>query len=154
MVSEDATEYRFRDGRRRSASDGLMASFEDVMTRSDSLSLSSYSSWLLPPPPLVARYPVPMTNWPVLRARRLLLCTLESCCTLRPVVMISSAAEESDDDDGLESISTHDSSDCCCDDIDRKGAGVCGGDVMFELSACPGSLPRRGFWFSISLFWR
>jgi len=44
MVSEDATDF---------SGDGTMASLEDVMTLSDSLSLSSYSSWLLLPPVVV-----------------------------------------------------------------------------------------------------
>jgi hypothetical protein len=38
-----------------------MASFEDVMTLSDSLSLSSYSSWLLFPPGVIL-CPVPIEN--------------------------------------------------------------------------------------------
>lgn len=84
-----------------------MPSFEEVMTRSDSLSLSSYSSWLLPPPALVALYPVPITNWPVVRARRR-RCKLESCWTRRPVVMISLSAEEREEEDCREAISIHD----------------------------------------------
>lgn len=87
-----------------------MPSFEDVITLSDSLSLSSYSSWLLfPPPALVTRYPVPIRNWPVLRERLRRRWRLESCWTLSPVVMISSAAEDSEEEDGLDSISIHDS---------------------------------------------
>lgn len=128
-----------------------MASFEEVMTRSDSLSLSSYSSWLLPPPPtpvLVVRYPVPITNCPVLRERRLLLCRFESCCTLKPVVIISSATEESEDEDGLEPISTHDSSECCCLETEvagRKGVVVWFGEgVTSELLRCLDSVPRWG----------
>lgn len=83
-----------------------MPSFDEVNTRSDSLSLSSYSSWLLPPPALAARYPVPMTNWPVLRARRRRW-RLESCWTRRPVVMISSLVEEREDEEGPDAISIH-----------------------------------------------
>lgn len=79
------------------------------MTLSDSLSLSSYSSWLLFPPAFVTRCPVPMLNWPPPLERLGRLWMFESCCTVRPVVMISSAAEESEAEDGPEPISTHDS---------------------------------------------
>ena len=78
------------------------------MTLSDSLSLSSYSSWLLlPPPTLVTRWPVPIWNPP--RGRLCLLCRFESCWTVSPVVMISSAAEDSEDEDGSDVRSIQDS---------------------------------------------
>jgi hypothetical protein len=79
------------------------------MTLSDSLSLSSYSSWLLFPPACETLCPVPMENWPPPRVRLGRLCRFESCWTVRPVVMISSVAEESEADDGPDPISTHDS---------------------------------------------
>jgi hypothetical protein len=46
MVSDEATEYGLRDARSTSwlRGDGRRPSLEDVMTLSDSLSLSSYSS--------------------------------------------------------------------------------------------------------------
>lgn len=87
-----------------------MASFEDVMTRSDSLSLSSYSSWLLFPPAAEILYPVPIENWPPPRERLFCrLCIFESCCTVRPVVMISSVAEDKEVEEGPDAISIHDS---------------------------------------------
>lgn len=83
-------------------------SFEDVMTLSDSLSLSSYSSWLLVPPILGAL--LVMFKWvgAVGRNRRLRR-AFESCCTRRPVVTISSAIEESEEEDGWEEISIQES---------------------------------------------
>ena len=84
------------------------------MTRSDSLSLSSYSSWLLlPPVAAVILCPVPMENWPPPRERLFgRLCSVESCCTVRPVVMISSFTEDREVDEGPDAISIHDSEQC------------------------------------------
>lgn len=75
-----------------------MSSFELFMTRSDSLSLSSYSSWLLPAVLIRREGMLPEGRFCVRRRRRIVL---ESCWTRRPVVTTSSAAaEESEDDDG------------------------------------------------------
>jgi hypothetical protein len=83
---------------------GTICSFELVMTRSSSLSLSSYSSWLLV---LVCRASRLMCDGPATLRR---LRELGSCCTRRPVVTISSPIEEREDEDGCEAISTQDSS--------------------------------------------
>src|SRR5690349_20522904 len=111
MVSEEAADCGLREERFTSClrGDGPRPSVEDVMTRSDSLSLSSYSSWLLFPPALLTLCPVPIENCPPPLARLGRRWRLESCCTVRPVVMISSAAEERDAEDGPDPISTHDS---------------------------------------------
>jgi hypothetical protein len=78
-------------------------SFELVITRSDSLSLSSYSSWLLVPVCLVSMvmYDVPGA----LRRRR----GMASCWTRSPVVTISSPMEEREEEEGWEDISTQES---------------------------------------------
>lgn len=109
-VSEDATDCGLRDGSSCLSGERPIASFEDVMTRSDSLSLSSYSSWLLFPPAVVILCPVPIENWPPPRERLFCrLCSVESCCTVRPVVIISSFTEDKDVDEGPDAISIHDS---------------------------------------------
>lgn len=77
------------------------------MTRSDSLSLSSYSSWLLPPA-LVGRSDMSACVGARDRRRRLRR-LFESCCTRRPVVTISSVADDKDDEEGCEETSIHDS---------------------------------------------
>lgn len=109
MVSEEATECSPRElGGCTSCLRGESptCSFEEVITLSDSLSLSSYSSWLLLPPP--ARWLTPVWKRPP-RSRLFLLYRFESCWTVRPVVTISSVAEDREDEDGLELRSIQDS---------------------------------------------
>lgn len=82
---------------------------EEVMTRSDSLSLSSYSSWLLTPPALDVRATVCRLEGAPGRAT-LLRRGRGSCCTRKPVVTISSLfADDSEEDEGCELISIHES---------------------------------------------
>lgn len=86
----------------------MLCSFELVITWSSSLSLSlsSYSSWLLVPVCLVSS---PMGDGApgcILRLRRV----FESFCTRRPVVTISSPIEDREDEEGCDDISTQDSS--------------------------------------------
>ena len=90
---------------------GCIASVELVMTRSSSLSVSSYSSWLL-----VA--PLWLAGWPTINEAgmgrccccdRLRLGGYELLPTLRPVVTMSSPMDDRDDDDGCEATSTQDS---------------------------------------------
>lgn len=83
--------------------DCAMCSFELVMTWSSSLSLSSYSSWLLVPVCKGCEAP----GCALLRLR-----VSDTWCTRRPVVTISSPREDSEEEDGCEDISTHDSSSC------------------------------------------
>lgn len=81
---------------------------EDVMTRSDSLSLSSYSSWLLVPSASEARVVMcSVEGAPGLTT--LLRLRLGVCCTRKPVVTTSSLAEDKEEEDGWELISTHES---------------------------------------------
>jgi len=77
------------------------------MILSDSLSLSSYSSWLLPPA-LEARGPIWMCIGPFCRSR-LRRRALESCWTRKPVVMISSFADDKEEDEGCDDSSTQES---------------------------------------------
>jgi hypothetical protein len=97
--SEDSASYCW-DGDIRV---GGIISFEELRTRSSSLSLSSYSSWLLVLVCLAAR-PICEGAWTRRRLR-----VLESCATRRPVVTISSPIEESEEEEGWEDISTQDS---------------------------------------------
>jgi hypothetical protein len=90
--------------------EGCIASVELVMTRSSSLSDSSYSSWLLVAPPCDA-------GWPTIKEPgmgcccrdRLRLGGYKLLPTLNPVVTISSPIDDNDDDDGCEDTSTQDS---------------------------------------------
>jgi hypothetical protein len=111
MVSEEAIDCGLREGWLTSClrGDGPRPSFEDVITLSDSLSLSSYSSWLLFSPAFETLCPVATENCPPPRARLGRLCRFESCWTVRPVVMISSATDDREAEDGQDPISTHDS---------------------------------------------
>lgn len=84
--------------------DAASCSFELVITRSDSLSLSSYSSWLLVPACLVSTAMTEVTG--ALRRRR----GMASCWTRSPVVTISSPMEEREEEEGWEDISTQESS--------------------------------------------
>lgn len=77
------------------------------MILSDSLSLSSYSSWLLPPR-LRSRGAVYRWSMVARRCRRRRR-VLESCWTRSPSVMISSAIDDSEEEDGWEETSIHDS---------------------------------------------
>lgn len=82
------------------------ASFELVIIRSDSLSLSSYSSWLLPVV-LVDRICGPWGSDTVLVKRRLLR---GSCCGRKAGGTTSSvAADEREDEEGREATSIQDS---------------------------------------------
>lgn len=82
---------------------GIICSFELVMTWSSSLSLSSYSSWLLVLVCLGSRMTCTGPRTALrLRARG-------SCWTRRPVVTISSPIELNEEEDGWEEISTQDS---------------------------------------------
>lgn len=81
---------------------------EEVMTRSDSLSLSSYSSWLLVQPMLEERAIMCSADGAPGLATLLRRCR-GSCCTRSPVVTISSFADDSEEDEGCELISTHES---------------------------------------------
>ena len=83
--------------------DAASCSFELVITRSDSLSLSSYSSWLLVPACLVSTAMNEVTG--ALRRRR----GMASCWTRNPVVTISSPMEEREEEEGWEDISTQES---------------------------------------------
>jgi len=83
-----------------------MPSFEEDNTLSDSLSLSSYSSRLLP---LALGGRVPTFKCKVEEAVRRLLRVVESYWTRRPVVTTSSVADECEDDDGREDISIQES---------------------------------------------
>ncbi len=85
-----------------------MFSFELVMMRSDSLSLSSYSSWLLVPVALKRRMGSPGGRGS-LRSKRRLLRPCWSTCTRIPFRSRSSAAEEREEDEGWEAISIQDS---------------------------------------------
>jgi hypothetical protein len=80
-----------------------MCSVDIANTGSSSLSLSSYSSWLLV---LLCLFPNVVCDGPAARLRRR---GLGACDTRNPVVTISSPMEESDDEDGSEDISTQDS---------------------------------------------
>ena len=78
---------------------GSRASLELVMIRSDSLSLSSYSSWLLPA--TLARRTATPRGRGSLRPRRRLLRPWLSYCTRTPVGPASSAAaEEREEEEG------------------------------------------------------
>lgn len=71
---------------------GEIFSLELLKTWSSSLSVSSYSSWLLVPSFRAARASCDGRLAPLRRRR--------SFCTRRPVVTISSPMDESEDDDG------------------------------------------------------
>jgi len=134
MVSEEATECSPRElGGCTSCLRGESptCSFEEVITLSDSLSLSSYSSWLLLPPP--ARWLTPVWKRPP-RSRLFLLYKFESCWTVRPVVTISSVAEDREDEDGLELRSIQDSSECCLDSDDVGCEGAMFGFRVYVFS--------------------
>ena len=84
------------------------------MTRSSSLSVSSYSSWLLVAPPCVE-------GWPTIKEAGIgCCCCCETCDRLRrggyevlptlsPVVTISSPMLDKDEDEGCDATSTQDS---------------------------------------------
>ena len=76
------------------------------MMRSDSLSLSSYSSWLLPAVLKVRGGPTYGEDTLLLKRRR----RRAFACTRRPVVTTSSvAAEDSEDEEGCDDTSIQDS---------------------------------------------
>lgn len=96
---------------RRDGVDGMLSFSPELVRKwSSSLSVSSYSSWLLEAAaPTAAAGSA--SRWLLLLAGRRWLCASRRCRepTLRPVVMTSSPMDESDDDDGCDDISTHDS---------------------------------------------
>lgn len=96
----------------------VRCSLELLITRSDSLSLSSYSSWLLVPACLVSRA---RDDAPGALRRRL---GVDSCWTRSPVVTISSPIEEREEEDGWEDISTQESSSALMADAPAKGEGT------------------------------
>ena len=86
-----------------------MFSFELVMIRSDSLSLSSYSSWLLPPVALRRRSGIPGAAGPVLTNLRLLRPCWPNCTPRARGLVSSAAAEEREEEEGWDETSIQDS---------------------------------------------
>jgi hypothetical protein len=115
---------------------GEICSVEIVITGSSSLSLSSYSSWLLV---LLCLFPNVVCDGPAARLRRR---GLGACDTRNPVVTISSPIEESDDEDGSDDISTQDSARWKLEPFLKS---------MFEIAKIPSWRNLSGTVFDLSI---